>query len=98
MARVIAHMVWTELLEQLKWGLVAVFIPMANWINKKRKDYNSLVSRVESLEIKVTSIDDKMDEDREDRRRTADKIDKIHDMLVDVKIKSEVNASKLEEK
>lgn len=91
-------MVWTEIIEQLKWGLVAIFIPLANWVNKKRKDYNSLVSRVESLEVKVTSIDDKMEEDREDRRRTSDKIDKILDILVEVRVQSEVNASKLKDK
>ncbi len=89
---------WTEFMELiLKWW-VAILIPIAGWLNKKRKDYQGLVDRVTLLETKLDGVASQLDEDRVERKHTSDKIDKIYDVVMQVKEDTAVNAAKIDNK
>lgn len=64
--------------------------------DKAIEEKNELVNRVSSLEQEVSTINTKMDEDREARRNTDAKIDRILDTVTDLKVKVAVNQDRLE--
>jgi hypothetical protein len=87
-----------DLIENAKWALVALILPFTGWVRSKFKEYNNLVQRVSGLETKVEHVIKHIEEDREDRKRTSDKIDKIYEVLTDVQVRTSVNESKLNNK
>lgn len=77
-------------------GCVWLGTRIKSYRDAKIKEKDELVSRVTSLEQEVSTINMKMDEDREQRKTTDAKIDRILDAVTDLKIKVAVNQDRLE--
>ena len=81
---------------------IAVVVPISAWLykwqKKKREEYNSLVVKVGALEGEVKHINSKIDEDREERKRTSNKIDHIHELIIDLSRDTASNKARLEER
>lgn len=89
---------WNEFYEIFLKYWITVFIPIAAWLNKKRVETIQLTMRVEALESKLDDMSDQLNEDRVERKTTSDKIDKIYDVVMQVKEDTAVNKAKIEAK
>lgn len=91
------------------YGIVitSVVVPLASWLKKNKDDKNKLVAKVDRLEEKVNSIDDKLDTEIGERRLIEGKIDRldekfdkkmdnIADKLTQVVINTAINSDKLD--
>jgi uncharacterized protein YlxW (UPF0749 family) len=96
-----------------RWLLGAVFIPVFLWfssmVSKLKKDKVELKAQVDKLERKINSVEEKMDSEILERKTREEKFDKfsekvdsrfdkISELLVEVKVNTAVNASKIEDK
>lgn len=96
---------WDVFVDWSRWLFAVVFIPIIGWLEKKRKEFNSLSDDVktlkqelESTNERIDNINTKIDDDREVRRRTEEKIDKIYDVVSNLQAQTAVNAARLEER
>ena len=86
--------VFAEYLLKYWIGILTVVVyPAGKWINKKRKEYSDLTKRVEALEEKVSTMDDRVEKGFEG---TNQKLDSIAEMLYQVKEDTAVNKAKLD--
>lgn len=91
-------MTWETIVDYMRWVWILFAVPVIQWGNKKRKEYSSLVKKVEGLEHKMKTIDTKIDEDRAVHKATSNKIDKIYDLLKDTEKETAINSARLEER
>lgn len=100
---------WDMLVDISSKVWVLIFVPIIGWLDKKRREFSSLSQEVATLKVEVTNINTKIDQDRSERdaRRkedleyrshTSEKMDKIHDVLMEVRRDTAVNSTKLEER
>lgn len=96
---------WDVFVDWSRWLFAVVFIPVIGWLEKKRKEFNSLSEDVRTLKQelentneRIENINAKIDDDREVRRRTESKIDKIYDVVSELQSQTAVNAARLEER
>lgn len=92
-------MSWSELFDFfLKYFWIPIIIPLFGWLEKKRREYVSLIHKVENLEHKIDTLTEKFDADREERKNTERKIDNLSSKLNEIHIITVANTTRLEER
>ena len=91
-------MTWEAILDYARYVWILFAVPLIQWGNKKRKEYASLVKKVEKLQDDFKIVKDKIDEDRKERKEMANTVFKIYDTVKSLETKTAVNTTRLEER
>ena len=89
---------WEVIFNYGRHAWVLLIFPLWKWVDGKRKNYASLVRKVENLEENQNRILKKIDEDREERKETSHTIAKIYDLVKRLETDTAVNSAILKER
>lgn len=100
---------YMELSDTLLKYWVGIFVPIGMWINKKRKEYQSVVGKLDAYAAKVDTLEKRVDtmDNKFDKRfdEVCDKLDTYSDnvnaltkALYEVKEETSINKIRLEER